>query len=375
MAVMRNIPRSLVVILAFVSIVGVALLDMVVSAQLALSVYFLIPILLINHYAGRWVGIGACVASAVSWLLADLSKPSPSYGSSLVLYWNACGRLGVFLLVAMLWQRVKAHTGSLEQAVQERTASLKAEIEERMRAEAIVRDMQRAAARRERLADIGTIAAKVAHDLGNPLAGLSMQAQLLVRRAHQDGNQPLKTVVKVAEQILAETRRIDSLLLEFKDFAREQRLNLKPISLTAFLRQLAGLWQPMASARHIALVLRIPEGDHWLVADEDKLWRVFDNLVKNAVEAIDAGPGQVSIGLQPLPPETVDISVEDTGCGIPETVEVFRLFETTKADGSGLGLPIVKQIVVAHGGSIEFGAAQPHGTVFHIKLPRYMPAA
>jgi signal transduction histidine kinase len=68
-------------------------------------------------------------------------------------------------------------------------------------------------------------------------------------------------------------------------------------------------------------------------------------------------------------PGKIRISLEDTGPGIPETLQAFRLFETTKPHGTGLGLTIARQIVQAHGGSIEFASLQPHGTVFHIELP------
>ena len=98
--------------------------------------------------------------------------------------------------------------------------------------------------------------------------------------------------------------------------------------------------------------------------------RVFDNLVKNAVEAIDQGPGEVRIRVEPLAADTVQICVEDTGAGIPQAVDVFRLFETTKPNGTGLGLAIVKQVVQAHGGRIEFSRRHPHGTVFRVELRR-----
>jgi len=243
------------------------------------------------------------------------------------------------------------------------------DITERKQAEIKLRKLEQLAQQRERLADIGAIAAQIAHDLGNPLAGVSMQAQLILRRAARNAEQPLSTIVQPMERILAEVRRLDSLIKEFMEFSREQRLDLKRVELHGFLRRVGDLWEPVAAARRIALSVATPSGMPSLTADEEKLRRVMDNLVKNAIEAIDMGPGAVDIRADWDGNNVVRIAVSDTGPGIPESVQVFRLFETTKADGSGIGLAVTRQIVLAHRGSIDFVAREPRGTVFSIKLP------
>lgn len=242
------------------------------------------------------------------------------------------------------------------------------DITEREQAEGKLRELQRLAHQRERLADIGAITAQIVHDLGNPLAGVSMQAQLIVRRAQRDESQPVSTILKPMERIVAEVHRLDALIKEFMDFSREQRLDLKSVDLQRFLHSVVDLWEPLASARGIELTLEISDGLPTITADEEKLHRAFENLVKNAVEAIDQGPGRIRLHAAAVGSEQVRISVEDTGPGIPQELEVFRLFETTKPHGSGLGLPIVRQIVLAHGGGIGFARLEPHGTVFSIEL-------
>jgi signal transduction histidine kinase len=129
------------------------------------------------------------------------------------------------------------------------------------------------------------------------------------------------------------------------------------------------LWRPVAERHGIRLEIGGAPAIERFDADRGKLRRVLDNLVKNAIEAIGEGPGEVTITTSVSGSEKLRISIEDTGCGIPENVQVFRLFETTKPDGSGLGLPVSKQILIAHGGNLVFDARSPHGSVFHVELP------
>jgi PAS domain S-box-containing protein len=252
-------------------------------------------------------------------------------------------------------------------------SSIARDITERRRAEAELQDLQKLAQQRQRLADIGAITAKLAHDLGNPLAAVSMQAQLILRRARRAKEQPVGTVLGPAEQIVHEVGRLDALIRDVMTFSREQRLELKTVAVTSFLQEVVSLWRPVAAQRRIRLKVDIPDDAGTLRADEEKLHRVFDNLLKNAVEAIDTAPGEVRVSVDLPSREKIRISVEDTGSGIPETLEVFRLFETTKTEGTGLGLAIAKQIIVAHGGEIEFARLDSHGTVFHVELPRDGP--
>ena len=250
--------------------------------------------------------------------------------------------------------------------------SLQREITQRIRTEAELLEARHLAQQRERLADIGAITARIVHDLGNPLAAVSMQAQLILRRAER--GEPIANVLSPGKRILSATQRLDALVREFMDFAREQRLDLKAVHLPGLLKEITELWEPVAAHREITLILKVEDNVRSIPADGEKLRRVMDNLVKNAVEAVDHGPGRVRIQVSVPIPERVRISVEDTGPGIAKHVQVFRLFETTKPQGSGLGLAVARQIVMAHGGGISFAPVEPHGTVFHVELPRSRPA-
>jgi PAS domain S-box-containing protein len=240
---------------------------------------------------------------------------------------------------------------------------------ERVRAEEWKRQFQQLAQQRERLADMGAIAAKIVHDVGNPVAALILQAEVLLRRAARDPGAPANALKGPAERIHSEVRRLDQLVSEFRDFTRQQRLDLRTIELSGFLETVVELWRPVAAERQIALELDVLTSVPCLRADEGKLRRVMDNLIKNAVEAIPAGPGRIRIQMSKPTPETLRISIRDSGTGIPAGVDVFRLFETTKPDGFGLGLSIARRIAVAHGGNLEVEQLRPHGTTFHLDLP------
>lgn len=247
------------------------------------------------------------------------------------------------------------------------------DVTEERRAVEHLRELQRVTAQRERLADVGAITAQILHDLANPVAGLSMQVQLLIRRASRDPGQPVGNLWPAARQILAEAQRIDALLREFKDFTREQRLELQLLDLKPFLAECVAQWRPLARAREVTLHAELEDRLPVVRADGDKLRRVLDNLVRNSLEAIDRGPGQIFLHSRAPEAERVRISVIDDGPGVPPTVDPFRLFETTKPYGTGLGLPIAQQIVRAHGGQIWFERLEPRGTAFHVDLLRGGP--
>lgn len=238
---------------------------------------------------------------------------------------------------------------------------------QRQRAEQRVRELQARAEERTRLGDIGAIAARIVHDVGNPLAGLKMQAQSVLRRASRQSLPA--TIVAPLEEILSTVKRLERLVTSFTDFTRQQRLDLHAIEVRHFMQNVVDFWRPVAVDRGIALDLEVAAGVGPLRADAEKLRRVLDNLLKNAVEAIERGPGRIFVQVGTDAPDRVRISVEDTGPGIPDGVEAFRLFETTKPKGSGIGLSIAQELVLAHKGTMGYQRLAPHGTLVYVDLP------
>lgn len=230
-------------------------------------------------------------------------------------------------------------------------------------------ELRQAAEQRSRLTDMGAVAARIVHDLGNPLAGMKLNAQLLVRATERAPNE---TVREAAQGVLDSLHHLIAMLGDLKDFARSQRLDLKSVDAVSLVRDVAQPWSSVADTQGIRLAIDATE-PAFLEVDPDRMRRVLDNLIKNAVEATPAG-GIVNVNVHFLG-DHVRISIEDTGCGVPDGVDVFRLFETTKPNGSGLGLSIAREIVEAHRGTLRFERRTPLGTAFHLDLPRSVPLA
>ncbi len=242
----------------------------------------------------------------------------------------------------------------------------------RVMAELDLSEARRLAEQRARLAELGAITAKVVHDLGNSLGALLMHAQLLERRLHS-GATSAESLGPPIDQIMLAVGRVETLLHELSSFAKEKKLVFTEIDVGSLLSKVAALWGPMAAARMIDISVEVAAGIPAIRADAAQIERVIENVIKNSIEAFDTGPGHILLRASILAPERVRISVEDDGPGIPENIDAFRMFETTKAEGSGLGLAVAEQIVHQHRGSIDHVARTPKGTIFHIDLPRGRP--
>jgi two-component system sensor kinase FixL len=222
----------------------------------------------------------------------------------------------------------------------------------------------------ERLATLGATAAMLAHEVGNPLNGLSLNLTLLGKRLSRSGATKDEDVSALLSLLNAEIERLANLLAEVRGYARHLRLELRRTRLTHLVEDVLRL---QVFGGHIqverSLAPKLPE----IVADAEKLKQVFLNLFKNAVEAMPEG-GVLTIRGEPRERDVV-VHVIDTGLGIAEGVDPFRPFGTTKREGTGLGLSIVKEIVAAHGGTLTYASHTGKGTTFSLTLPIDGPAA
>jgi two-component system sensor histidine kinase PilS (NtrC family) len=229
-----------------------------------------------------------------------------------------------------------------------------------------LRAMEVTVERSKRLADLGTVAAGLAHELRNPLASISGCVELL---GAAKGLSPEDQ--RVMGIVLRETARLDQLLTRFLEFTRPAPPQRRPADLAAILGETLDVFQadPAAAGLHVERALESAP----VTCDPDQLRQVAWNLVANAGQACrGAGrPGTVRVACAPAPGGGATLSVEDDGPGIPpaELSRIFTPFFTTKAGGTGLGLAVVQRIADAHGGAVEVDSAPGQGARFTVRLP------
>jgi signal transduction histidine kinase len=217
--------------------------------------------------------------------------------------------------------------------------------------------------KQERLAQMGQMAAGIAHEIRNPLGIIGGTAEVLRQKYSASTRDELFTYIP------DEVKRLSRLVNDFLTFAREKELQLKSVRLNQLLLDLVGGVKKEIGNKNISFQLNLQENLPNLQADEDALKQIFLNILSNGVQAIDSN-GYLEVRTQ-LNRKDVDIFIRDTGPGIdPEHLaKIFEPFFTTKASGSGLGLAITKQLVEKHRGTITVKTQKGIGTEFHIVLP------
>jgi signal transduction histidine kinase len=225
---------------------------------------------------------------------------------------------------------------------------------------------------RDRLAAVGEMAAVIAHEVKNPLAGIEVMAGLLRRKIADAPD-----AQAVLTDIINEAKMANAIVQEVLDFVRPIRLQVEHTAVADAVQGAIQLADTKARRGGVQVSVGIPDGLPQIQADQHQLTQVFTNLLMNAYEAM-GGSGHVSITASRLraedsadPREAVLVQVSDDGPGIPPDVaeKVFDPFFTTKPQGSGLGLAIVRKIVDAHDGRIDLRTSVGQGTTIRVTLP------
>jgi two-component system nitrogen regulation sensor histidine kinase GlnL len=231
----------------------------------------------------------------------------------------------------------------------------------------------------EQTLDFEALAAGLAHEIKNPLAGLQGSAELLAREAEG-------AVREYAQVIAREAKRVDGLVRELLDLARPAALQTLPIDIHDVLGDVLVLARGLPGAERIEFTERYDPSLPRVQGDEEKLTQVVLNLVRNAVEAaaqVDRPGVQFETGVAGLRVRAATgrtlplarIAILDNGPGIPEEMvnRLFTPFATSKPHGTGLGLAISRRIVEAHGGRIEVRNRAVGGAEASIFLPLDVP--
>ena len=229
---------------------------------------------------------------------------------------------------------------------------------------------------RDRLASLGEMAAGIAHELKNPLAGIEVMAGLLRRQVPDS-----KDAQSLLADIMSEAKLANAIVVEMLEFVRPIRLQVERTDLAEVLHQAITLAESKARRGDTSVTLDLAADLPEIEGDRHQLCQVFTNLLTNAFEALD-GRGVIAItaAVAPIetdpavahaPTPTVVVEVADNGPGVPAelTDRIFNPFFTSKPQGTGLGLAIVSKIVDAHDGRIDVSSSPEAGARFRITVP------
>ena len=216
----------------------------------------------------------------------------------------------------------------------------------------------------DRLAALGRLVAGVAHELRNPLASVKLKLQLM-RRESPSRFTPAFEIVDA--EIARMNRLVERLLL----LAKPSHLSRTHTDVSCFLRERAALWRERAGEQGVMLECYADEHvDHHILIERDRLGQIIDNLIGNAVEALQPHGGRIRLEVK-REPTVIQLAVTDTGPGIPSDA-VSRLFEpffTTRTGGTGLGLFLSAEIAHALGGDLRYCEHSEGGARFELTLP------
>jgi PAS domain S-box-containing protein len=243
-------------------------------------------------------------------------------------------------------KELKKHSEHLEGLVEERTKQLKDS---------------------ERMATIGQTAGMVGHDIRNPLQAITGDVYLAkTELASTPESEEKKNALECLTEIEKNTDYINKIVADLQDFARPLKPNAEETDLKLIIDELlAKNWLP----DNVKVSVKMETEARKIVADSTYISRIMYNLVNNAVQAMPKGGKLIIHAFK----ETKDvvISVKDTGVGIPEDVKskLFTPMFTTKAKGQGFGLPVIKRMTDALGGTVTFESQEDKGTTFTVRLP------
>ena len=370
--------NRIVLAIAGAVFLAIVVLEMVAPANVVGAYGFVLPILLVATVRSRSLMLVTVVACVVATYIGLMQPTKPGRFQAAVI--NRSVVAGVLLVVAyigMTWEERKTREEAARVALARETENL-------LKANTQLVDAKDQLNRSERLAAVGQLVASVAHEVGTPLHSIAWHVQAL---AEEPGVTPemKKRVTVIDEQLTRVVRIIQDLLSSTRQ--RQPEPTWLPVE--QVISQAVALMEPAFHAKEITMTVEIA-GDLPLIwADAEKMHQVLVNVFANALAATPAhGAVSVLVGARAassdeldrgrrvadaMSPLVITIEVRDTGCGMPEAdvQKAFEPFFTTKAvgTGTGLGLFLSRETVLAHGGSLVLESETDRGTTVTVTLP------
>lgn len=331
--------------------------------------YYFLSLLVCAFRYSHWITLSTLGLHALSFsVLAFATSPhSPNEPTRVLLMlvwlgwvtWASTALAGLLQSagrrLAFFNDELQKHQHELERRIEDRTREL--------------RESQAFVVQQEKQAAFGLLAAGIAHEVGNPLAGISSVIQLLNRRNVDDYTRERYQMVD--DQL----RRIQRTLRELIDFSRPATLERSRCDLQEVLEAALNIAKYYKRRKNKQIVTQYAEGLPALNAVRDQLVQVFLNLILNAMDATAEG-GTIEISTQ-QDADWLRVSIRDNGSGIApaDQAKLFQPYFTTKETGTGLGLFVCRLILERNDGRIELTDTSPQGTTFSVLLPGSAPQA
>jgi two-component system NtrC family sensor kinase len=352
----------------------IVVFESAVPANVVAAYGFVLPILLVATARSRWLMV-TVVVLCIGATYSGLPRP------------HKPGRFVAAVINRSVVAGVLVGVGYFAMTREERKAREEEARADLLRANATLVEVKDALNRSERLAALGLLASSVAHEVGTPLHSIAWQVQSLAEDPHATPG-----MRKTIEMIDAELNRVVRIIKEKLSVTRQPQRPYAPLRLDELAQSVVTLMNPSFVGKKVVLKADLGTEASSVLGDVEHLRQVLVNLLTNALAATKPGDevaivlGRRAAGLTELeerrragqaPAETmVTLTVRDTGCGMPEgtVAKAFEPFFTTKAvgDGTGLGLFLSREIVVAHGGSLTIESVIAKGTMVVIALPNYI---
>jgi signal transduction histidine kinase len=323
------------------------------------SLFYLLffPLLAVNaYYFGPWMGFtGAIVAGLLYAGSAALTADWVGWNPVILL-------IGLFglpaLAVGVVANRERRARAEVERLNAELTGALTRL--QGAQAELVVA---------ERMATVGKLSLKVAHEVRNPIAAIELNAELVGDLVKERGGPDMEEAATLVTAIREQVNALDAITEEYLAFARFPRPQYDEDSVNEMVAALVEFVRPVATRQGSTVEATTDQTVPPMAIDRTLLRQSILNLVKNGLEALGRG-GKLTVSTRRVD-DHVEIAIQDTGPGIAADVgkRLFEQFFTTKPQGTGLGLYISRQIIEEHGGTLRWESAPGAGTTFTANLP------